>query len=148
MREAREISFVTLDSDLQNDPADIPKLLRSWIIMTWPRDGDRRGGSLAEEDFFTDRQYSSEPIERGKYSGQCLYPEGVKKECIKDIWVFNGMHRFLSTLAKMEGYRIIEVPWHTIPGSLGNRNTYSKSDGAIFYRPPGGEVDEASPHRL
>jgi hypothetical protein len=24
--------------------------------------------------------------------------------------VFNGMHRFLSTLAKMEGYRIIEVP--------------------------------------
>jgi hypothetical protein len=33
-----------------------------------------------------------------------------KKECIQDIWVFNGMHRFLSTLVKMKGYQIIEVP--------------------------------------
>jgi hypothetical protein len=33
-----------------------------------------------------------------------------KRRCIQEIPVFNGMHRFLSTLAKMEGYRIIEVP--------------------------------------
>jgi hypothetical protein len=33
-----------------------------------------------------------------------------KRECIQGIPLFNGMHRFLSTLVKMEGYRIIEVP--------------------------------------
>jgi hypothetical protein len=33
-----------------------------------------------------------------------------KKECIQEIPVFNGMHRFLSTLVKMRGFGIIEVP--------------------------------------
>jgi hypothetical protein len=42
-----------------------------------------------------------------------------KKECVKEIPVFNGMHRFLSTLVKMEGYRIIEVPVFHHPRKFG-----------------------------
>jgi hypothetical protein len=42
-----------------------------------------------------------------------------KKECIKEIPVFNGMHRFLSTLVKMRGYRIIEVPVSHHPRRFG-----------------------------
>jgi hypothetical protein len=42
-----------------------------------------------------------------------------KKECMKEIPVFNGMHRFLSTLVKMEGYRIIEVPVSHHPRKFG-----------------------------
>jgi dolichol-phosphate mannosyltransferase len=33
-----------------------------------------------------------------------------KKETVKNIPVFNGMHRFMSTLVKMEGFSIVEVP--------------------------------------
>jgi len=33
-----------------------------------------------------------------------------KRELVKNLPAFDGMHRFLSTLAKMGGYRIIEVP--------------------------------------
>jgi hypothetical protein len=42
-----------------------------------------------------------------------------RKECIGGIPVFNGMHRFLSTLVKMEGYKIIEVPVSHHPRKFG-----------------------------
>jgi hypothetical protein len=43
----------------------------------------------------------------------------LKRECMKEICVFNGMHRFLSTLVKMKGYRIIEVPVAHHPRKFG-----------------------------
>lgn len=111
MREARGEKIVTLDSDLQNDPADIPKLL----------------GHLNQYDMATGwRQKREDPwlkrissrianAIRNQSSGEEIQDSACslrafKKECIQDIWVFNGMHRFLSTLVKMQGYRIVEVP--------------------------------------
>ena len=111
IREARGNTLVTLDSDLQNDPEDIPKLL----------------GQLDRYDMATGwRQKREDPwlkrvssrignTIRNRLSGEKIQDSACtlrafKKECIKDIWVFNGMHRFLSTLVKMKGYRIIEVP--------------------------------------
>ena len=111
MREARGEKIVTLDSDLQNDPADIPKLL----------------GYLDQYDMATGwRQKREDPwlkrisskianAVRNTLSGEKIQDSACtlrafKRECIQDIWVFNGMHRFLSTLVKMKGYRIIEVP--------------------------------------
>jgi dolichol-phosphate mannosyltransferase len=52
---------------------------------------------------------------RNRMSGEDIHDSACtlrafKKECIQEIPVFNGMHRFLSTLVKMRGYRIIEVP--------------------------------------
>jgi hypothetical protein len=47
-----------------------------------------------------------------------------KKDCIIGIPVFNGMHRFLSTLVKMGGYRIIEVPVSHHPRRFG-RSKYN-----------------------
>jgi hypothetical protein len=42
-----------------------------------------------------------------------------KRDCIQDIPVFNGMHRFLSTLVKMEGHQIVEVPVSHHPRRFG-----------------------------
>jgi hypothetical protein len=46
-----------------------------------------------------------------------------RRKCIQNITVFNGMHRFLSTLVKMEGFRIVEVPVSIIHGDSGSQNT-------------------------
>jgi len=111
MREARGEKIVTLDADLQNDPADIPKLLgyldRYDMATGWRQ---------KREDPWVKR-ISSKIANgvRNRLSGEEIKDSACtlrafKKACIQDIPVFNGMHRFLSTLVKMEGYRIIEVP--------------------------------------
>ncbi len=111
MREARGERIVTLDSDLQNDPEDIPKLL----------------GYLDRYDMATGwRQKRDDPllkrisskianVIRNRLSGEQIHDSACtlrafKRECIKEVPPFNGMHRFLSTLVKMQGYRIIEIP--------------------------------------
>ena len=111
MREARGQTIVTLDSDLQNDPADIPKLLEqldSYDMAT--------GWRQKREDPWLKRTSSKiANAIRNQLSGEEIQDSACtlrafKRECIQDIWVFNGMHRFLSTLVKMKGYRIVEVP--------------------------------------
>ena len=111
MREARGEKIVTLDADLQNDPGDIPRLL----------------GCLDQYDMATGwRQKREDPwlkkvsskianAIRNRLSGEEIKDSACtlrafKRECVQNIPVFNGMHRFLSTLVKIEGYRIIEVP--------------------------------------
>jgi glycosyltransferase involved in cell wall biosynthesis len=111
MREARGKIIVTLDSDLQNDPEDIPRLLgyldRFDMATGWrqkredpwlKRIASRIGNSV-----------------RNRLSGERINDSACtlrvfKRECLQDIPIFNGMHRFMSTLVKMRGYRIVEVP--------------------------------------
>ncbi len=111
MREARGEKIVTLDSDLQNDPADIPRLLEYL-----DRYDMATGWRQKREDTWL-KKISSKIGNgvRNWLSGENIQDSACtlrafKKECIQEIPVFNGMHRFLSTLVKMGGYRIIEVP--------------------------------------
>jgi dolichol-phosphate mannosyltransferase len=111
MREARGDILVTLDSDLQNDPADIPKLLRELDHYDMAT-----GWRQKREDPWLKRISSRiGNTVRNRLSGENIQDSACtlrafKRECVQEIWVFNGMHRFLSTLVKMKGYRIIEVP--------------------------------------
>lgn len=111
MRESRGEKIVTLDSDLQNDPEDIPRLLEYL-----DRYDMATGWRQKREDTWL-KKISSKIGNgvRNWLSGENIQDSACtlrafKKECIQEIPVFNGMHRFLSTLVKMGGYRIIEVP--------------------------------------
>jgi glycosyltransferase involved in cell wall biosynthesis len=111
MREARGEIIVTLDSDLQNDPADIPRLLEYL-----DRYDMATGWRQKREDKWL-KKISSKigNLVRNWVSGENIQDSACtlrafKKECIQEIPVFNGMHRFLSTLVKMRGFGIIEVP--------------------------------------
>jgi glycosyltransferase involved in cell wall biosynthesis len=120
MREARGDILVTLDSDLQNDPADIPKLLREMDHYDMAT-----GWRQKREDPWL-KKISSKIANavRNRLSGERIHDSACtlrafRRECLQDIWVFNGMHRFLSTLVKMEGYRIVEVPVSHHPRRFG-----------------------------
>jgi len=111
MREVRGDTIVTLDADLQNDPEDIPRLL-SYLDRY-----DMATGWRQKRDDPWLKRISSKIANaiRNGLSGEEIYDSACtlrafKRECIKEIPVFNGMHRFLSTLVKMKGYRIIEIP--------------------------------------
>jgi glycosyltransferase involved in cell wall biosynthesis len=120
MREARGEKIVTLDSDLQNDPADIPRLLECLDHYDMAT-----GWRQKREDTWL-KKISSKigNAVRNRMSGEDIHDSACtlrafKKECIQEIPVFNGMHRFLSTLVKMKGYRIIEVPVSHHPRRFG-----------------------------
>jgi glycosyltransferase involved in cell wall biosynthesis len=120
MREARGEKIVTLDSDLQNDPADIPRLLEYL-----DRYDMATGWRQKREDTWL-KKISSKigNAVRNWLSGEAIQDSACtlrafKKECVKEVPVFNGMHRFLSTLVKMKGYRIIEVPVSHYPRKFG-----------------------------
>jgi dolichol-phosphate mannosyltransferase len=49
----------------------------------------------------------------------CTY-RVFKRECITRVKFFDGAHRFLPTLIKMEGFRVVEVPVSTSPRLTGS----------------------------
>lgn len=120
INEARGKRIVTLDSDLQNDPEDIPKLLRYL-----DRYDMATGWRQKRKDPWLKRASSRiANWVRNRLSGESVQDSACtlrafRKECLKDIPVFNGMHRFLSTLVKMKGYRVIEVPVSHHPRRFG-----------------------------
>ncbi|RJP20760.1 MAG: glycosyltransferase [Candidatus Abyssobacteria bacterium SURF_5] len=108
---ARGNILVTLDADMQNDPADIPGLLEKLedydVVCGWRR---KRRDSIV-------RRISSRVANsvRNKLSDEQIVDVGCslkayKRECVEQLKLFEGMHRFLPTLVKLEGYRVVEVP--------------------------------------
>ena len=112
-RAARGSRVVVLDADLQNDPADIPMLLAHldhWDAVTGWRI-DRAAG-----DNFV-RRASSRIANRIRnwVSDETIQDSGCtfrafRRECLRELVLYRGFHRFIPTLLKMRGYRVIEVP--------------------------------------
>jgi glycosyltransferase involved in cell wall biosynthesis len=120
IREARGEKIVTLDSDLQNEPADIPRLLEHL-----DRYDMATGWRQKREDPWLKRISSKiGNAVRNGLSGEDIRDSACtlrafKRECIQEIPVFNGMHRFFPTLVKMKGHRVIEVPVSHHPRKFG-----------------------------
>jgi glycosyltransferase involved in cell wall biosynthesis len=120
MREARGEKIVTLDSDLQNDPEDIPKLLGyldCYDMATGWR--QKRGDPWLKRISSKIANAVRNRLCGEEFKDSACTLRAFKRECIKDLLVFNGMHRFFSTLTKMKGYRIIEVPVFHHPRKYG-----------------------------
>jgi len=105
--------IVTLDGDLQNDPADIPMLLAKLdegydLVSGWRK--NRQDAALT-------RLLPSKiaNIIIAKVTGVVLHDYGCslkayRAELIADMNLYGELHRFLPALAYIEGARIAEVP--------------------------------------
>ena len=101
---------ITLDGDLQNDPQDIPKLLKAMgpfdMVCGWRH---------TRRDKFSKRLTSKlSNMVRSKLCKDRMHDTGCslkifKKEALNKIKLFHGMHRFLPALFRMEGLMILEV---------------------------------------
>ncbi|MEI9960093.1 MAG: glycosyltransferase family 2 protein [Limisphaerales bacterium] len=123
MKAARGKFIVTLDADLQNDPRDVPKLLdalKSFDCACGSRVESRHQG----DNFIRIASSRIANWVRNKLSGEnvtdaaCCY-RAFKRECIADLKFFKGMHRFLPTLFKMEGFSVTEIPVRHNPRHAG-----------------------------
>lgn len=102
--------IVTLDADRQNDPADIPRLLQALADTdcvcgvrqkrhdNWMRRVASRIGNGFRNWLTGDRI---------RDSGCTL--RAMRREVLREIPMFNGMHRFLPTLLRFQGRRVLEL---------------------------------------
>lgn len=118
---ARAPVTVTLDADLQNDPADIPRLLAE-LDAGW----DVVCGVRTERQDTWVRRLSSRLANgvRNRLTHERVTDVGCtlracRTEALRRVPVFKGMHRFLPTLLRMEGARVKEVPVRHRPRRYG-----------------------------
>ncbi len=115
--------IVMLDGDGQDDPAEIPRMLallsggRADLVNGWktPR---------------LDPWHKTMPSRVfnwlvGLMTGLWLHDhncglKAFRRDVIQRLDLTEGMHRFLPVLAAAEGFRIVEVPVHHRPRTLGN----------------------------
>jgi glycosyltransferase involved in cell wall biosynthesis len=122
--------IVTIDADLQNDPADIPKLVSQIgtfdCAIGWRRD---------RKDTLSKRIISKVANRvRNWMTGECVKDTGCglkvfRREAIERIHRFDGMHRFFPTLVKMHGYTVVEIPVNHRPRKHGRThyNIFNRS---------------------
>jgi dolichol-phosphate mannosyltransferase len=120
LKAARGDVVITMDADLQNDPEDIPMMLdylKEYDMVTgWRR---KRDDSWVKR--VTSKMANSI---RNTLSGETIRDSGCtyrayKRECLENLKLYKGMHRFMPTLVKMEGFRVIEVPIAHHPRQFG-----------------------------
>ena len=104
--------IVSLDGDLQNDPADIPMLLAKLregydLVSGWRHQ---------RQDAALQRKLPSRIANRllGRVTGVKLHDYGCslkayRREVLADMRLYGELHRFLPALAFIEGARITEV---------------------------------------
>jgi dolichol-phosphate mannosyltransferase len=101
-----------LDGDLQNDPADIPELVRKLDEGFDFVCGYRKN---RKDTAFKRVQSRIANAVRSRFIGDGVRDTGcslkaLRRECRSALLPFNGMHRFIPALIRHAGYRITEVP--------------------------------------
>ncbi|MFZ2187724.1 MAG: glycosyltransferase family 2 protein [Candidatus Moraniibacteriota bacterium] len=111
IKAARGEIIITLDGDLQNDPADIPLLLAKidegydvvsgWRVKRqdpWSKKIPSRIANLLRKILIHDNIHDS---------GCSL--KAYRRECFKDVDLFGEMHRFIPAILELDGFRVGEV---------------------------------------
>ena len=109
---ARGATAVLIDGDLQNDPADIPKLLaeisRGADLVCGYR-AQRRDTPVKRLTSWIANTVRSRYTRDGVRDTGCTL-KAMRRECITTLVPFKGMHRFIPALVKAAGYRLVEIP--------------------------------------
>src|SRR5215475_1659405 len=110
--------IISMDGDLQHDPADIPKMLKaleesgSDIVSGWRK---KRVDNL----FLRRIPSRAANWSMSKLSGVNIHDFGTtfkayRKDTIKQIRLYGEMHRFIPALESWNGATVIEVPINNI----------------------------------
>jgi dolichol-phosphate mannosyltransferase len=121
LNAARGATVVLIDGDLQNDPADIPRLLAEIA-----RGADLVCGYRAQRKDTVVKRITSRVANfvRSRFTKDGVRDTGcslkaMRRECVSALLPFKGMHRFIPALVKGAGYRLVEIPVNHRPRRFG-----------------------------
>lgn len=111
-KAARGEVVIPIDADLQNDPADIPKLLAKLdegydVVSGWRRDRKDKVATRKIPSWIANWVI-------GRVSGVRLHDYGCtlkayKREFLEEVNLYGEMHRFIPIYAKWAGARVTEM---------------------------------------
>ncbi len=129
---ARGKVVVLIDGDLQNDPADIPRLLAEV-----ERGADLVCGYRAKRKDTLVKRLTSRIANavRSRFTRDYVRDTGctlkaMRRECVRTLVPFKGMHRFIPALVRGAGYQLVEVPVNHRARRFG-RSKYGLGNRAI-----------------
>ena len=132
LEAARGATAVLIDGDLQNDPADIPRLLAEI-----DRGADLVCGYRAQRKDKLDKRLTCRIANfvRSRFTKDGVRDTGctlkaMRCECANVLVPFKGMHRFIPALVKAAGYRLVEIPVNHRPRRFG-QSKYSLGNRAL-----------------
>ena len=109
---ARGEVIVPMDSDLQNDPADIPRLLEKIregydVVSGWRKERQDKWWSRRLPSILANRLIS-------RMTGVCLHDYGCtlkayKRDVLSRVNLYGEMHRFVPALASQGGASVAEM---------------------------------------
>ena len=110
-KAARGETIVTLDADLQNDPADIPRLYEKLteghdVVCGWRHE---------RQDPFAKRFFSWGARRlRGFLLGDYIHDSGCslrayRREAVQHLDLYGEMHRFITSILMFKGFDIVEI---------------------------------------
>jgi len=129
IEHARGQVLVSIDGDRQNDPADIPRLLRALsddvdVVNGW---------RTPRQDPWLTRRLPSQVANRliSIVTGTRLHDYGctmraMRAPVAKELRLYGEQHRFIPALAAEVGARVVELPVHHRPRTAG-RSKYGLS---------------------
>jgi dolichol-phosphate mannosyltransferase len=132
LQAVRSEIAVLIDGDLQNDPADILRLLAEIS-----RGADLVCGYRAQRKDTVVKRLTSRIANfvRSRFTRDGVRDTGctlkaMRRACIVALVPFKGMHRFIPALVKGAGYRLVEIPVNHRPRRFG-RSKYGLGNRAV-----------------
>lgn len=103
--------IIAMDADLQNDPEDIPTLLKKIesgydVVSGWRH---KRKDPISKRIISLGANWI-----RKKITGETIHDSGCslkayKKECFKDLSLYGEMHRFIPAILMWKGFKVGEA---------------------------------------
>ena len=120
-REARGAVIITLDADLQDDPAEMPKLLARLeegfdLVSGWKQERQDPRSKTWPSRLFNRATGLLTGVRLHDFnSGFKIY----RREVVEEIRLYGELHRFIPALAAWRGFQVTEVPVHHRPRRYG-----------------------------
>ena len=113
-KRAKGKYVITMDADLQDDPAEIPNLISKLdegydLVSGWKKQRHDPISKTLPSKFFNAVTSMTSGIKLHDFNcGLKAY----KSDVIKTIHIYGEMHRYIPALAHWEGFKITEIPVH------------------------------------
>jgi glycosyltransferase involved in cell wall biosynthesis len=118
---ARGRYVITMDADLQDDPAEIPRLIEKIeegydLVSGWKKKRHDPISKTIPSRFFN--------FVTGKISGIDIHDfncglKAYRADVVKSVRIYGEMHRYIPVLAKMAGFSVAEIPVQHHPRKFG-----------------------------
>lgn len=119
--------IVTMDADLQNDPNDIPKLIKELerydVVCGWRKN---RKDPLGKKIASLIARFIRKAIANDTTKDPGCSLKAFKKHTVQNLKLFGETHRFIPFILKRDGYKVGEIEVHHHPRTHGKTKYNSK----------------------